>query len=430
MNPLKKALLTAVTLISITFTWYGCTKKEDIFISVDTPNSCFKTFIKDENSNSLKESTVALISSDVYFKNCSDSSETISYKWDFGDGTTSEVKSPTHKFSKKGRHKVTLVSSDKNKAFDTLSVVFSVIIGQKNIKTGETANNAAIDIVETNSGFLLLGTTNDQTVYPYVYTSYIMKLDENMENIGIKNYPNGTRFNSISPGHDGNLILTGTTSGNSRNNELIKTSPEGSVLWSKTLGATNEFETVFPTPDKGYILTGKRNIVANNSERSRNVLVKTDASGNVLWEKFMNQDIVMENAYNLVVENDGYVIAGVKRKYADGSYCSYCDSLVIAKINLDGNVIWKNTIEWSINSDNFWSTRTAKMKNGNYNVINSNTRGVYIFSPSGEFLDRRLITYNTFYQATTKEGNLAILQHEWGNGFRASVTSLSPYPVP
>jgi hypothetical protein len=426
MTRIKNAFLIVVLLLTGAATWIGCTKEEDIIVSIDTPTSCFKTKIRDGLFQGARESTVALIDSTVFFENCSDSSQTISYKWDFGDGTGSEEANPAHKYSGMGQYKVTLVCSNKNLAFDTSSVVISVIIGQKNIQTGKNINNAAIDIVETDSGFLLLGTTNVRTVYPPLYTSYLMKLDEEMNPVETKSYPANYRFNSISEGHGGTFIFTGTTSGNNKHNELISADPDGKVLWSKVLQATDEFLSASPTPDNGYILTGQRNIKINNNEHFRNVLVKTDASGNVLWEKLMNQDVIMESAFNVVVENDGYVGAGVKRRNPDYPNYSYQDSLIITKTGNNGHIIWKNTIAWAINADNFWHTKIARLKNGNYTVINAITRGVYYFSPSGEFLDRRLIRYATHSQAITKEGNLAILQQEYGNGFRASATGLNP----
>ena len=50
----------------------------------------------------------------VSFQNLTVSSASVSYSWDFGDGVTSNVVNPTHNFSKKGRHKITLIATDNN----------------------------------------------------------------------------------------------------------------------------------------------------------------------------------------------------------------------------------------------------------------------------------------------------------------------------
>jgi PKD repeat protein len=311
MRFLKHTWLIARLLLSFPFLWSGCTEKEDTIIYLDTPTSCFQTYIQDRSLGRLRLSDAVLLDSTIYFENCSDSSQTIRYKWDFGDGTNSDLKNPSHKFTRIGKYKVILTTTNRDKALDTASTVISVIIGQKNFNSGATISNSAIDVVETNSGFVMLGITNDNTVYPYAYTSYLMTLDEKMNKKSIKTYPANTRFNSISPDKDNNFILTGSTQEGDISHELIKMNSEGSILWSKNLGSTNALRKVFPTSDNGYILTATRNIPGNNNNVSRTLLIKTDAQGNQIWEKFMNQDLVLEKATEVVVENDGYVLAGV-----------------------------------------------------------------------------------------------------------------------
>ncbi|WP_262897346.1 PKD domain-containing protein [Rufibacter psychrotolerans] len=406
---------------------FGCSKEEDIFVRIEQPTSSFKTYIAEPNYPKLRrESSVVLLDSAVYFKNLSDSSQTSSYQWDFGDGTTSTERHPVHSYTKKGKYKVKLITANYNKAFDTASVTITAVVGQKNIALGPNVNNSSIDVVETVRGFLLLGRQNDATVYTEPATTYLMQLDENMNKVSIKTYPSTTRFNSISATNDGNVVLTGTTTGAGQNNQLIKLDQNGTLLWARQLGENNSYSKAVPTPDNGYLLTGSRNPIAGTNGTPQTVLLKTDAEGNKVWEKLLNEEVVMQQAYNTVVENDGYVLAGLKGKGAEGLACSYCDSLVIAKFNTNGALTWKNTIAWAINSDNLWDTKISKLQNGQYVVINSNARGLYFFSATGAFLDRKLLSNTTYAHTGTKAGNLVVLNHEWGNGFRASVTGLSP----
>ncbi|MFO7678349.1 MAG: PKD domain-containing protein [Thermoplasmatota archaeon] len=54
----------------------------------------------------------------------------ISYHWDFGDGTTSTQRNPTHLFSSTGRHQVTLTVTDNDNDQD--SITKSILIGSTN----------------------------------------------------------------------------------------------------------------------------------------------------------------------------------------------------------------------------------------------------------------------------------------------------------
>ncbi len=54
----------------------------------------------------------------------------VSYRWDFGDGTTSTEKNPTHIFSSTGRHHVTLTVTDNDNDQD--SITKSILIGSTN----------------------------------------------------------------------------------------------------------------------------------------------------------------------------------------------------------------------------------------------------------------------------------------------------------
>ncbi|WP_162054268.1 PKD domain-containing protein [Pontibacter pamirensis] len=419
-NKLFTALLLAMAAM-----WFGCSKEEDIIVKVDKPSSSFETYTRwrDYHFNKRK-STSVLLDSTIYFKNLSDSSQTISYLWDFGDGTTSTERHPEHTYTKKGKYDVKLITANRNLAFDTAHVTVSAIVGQKNIYLGETVSNWPIDVVETETGFLLVGSKYDAIVPPVVGTSYIMKLDENMDQVSMKTYPTDTQLNSITATNDGNFILTGSTTGLGLRRHLIKIDPDGNILWSREVGENNSYYEATPTPDNGYLLTGARQIQIGANERPRTVIVKTDAAGNKVWEKLLNGETVMQQAQNTLVESDGYVLAGVKLKGAEGPACYTCDSLVIAKFNTNGDLTWKNTIAGAINSG-LGDTEISKLQNGQYTVISADTRGLYFFSATGTLLDRKILSAAIRHQTGTKGGNLVVLNHYWGNGYRTLVSGLS-----
>lgn len=423
MNSQK--VFVGTIFIALAGLWYSCKKTVDVQIIVDTPSSCFKTFVMQRFNPTLTQSTTVLIDSTVYFKNCSDSSATITYKWDFGDGTTSELKEPRHKYSEDGKYTVTLITSEKDLAFDTAKVEIQVAVGQKSLVSTGKINNSAIDIRENGNEFILLGVKNDAAVFPYVYNYYISRIDRKLNVKSIKTYPSATKFSAFCLSDNGGLVLTGTTSGSTINNEIIKMDAEGTVISSKVAGVLNNYVCISESQDNGYFLLGTRTITEGYNQREVNVLVKTDTDGNVSWERVFNNDIKISTGVNLVVENSGAVLAGVKKSQGTTPGCSYCDSVIIVKYSNNGNLSWKNTVEWSVNSDNFFSTRIAKLNNGGYLVNNSNTRAVFFFSSAGEFTDRKLLSGSVKAMAVSVNGSIFALLQEWGNGFRAKTVGLS-----
>ena len=52
--------------------------------------------------------------------------KSISWFWDFGDGNTSELQTPTHKFAAEGDYNVTLIVTDDENATDTFTMTVPV----------------------------------------------------------------------------------------------------------------------------------------------------------------------------------------------------------------------------------------------------------------------------------------------------------------
>jgi hypothetical protein len=64
----------------------------------------------------------------------------------------------------------------------------------------------------------------------------------------------------------------------------------------------------------------------------------------------------MIQAKELVVEQDGVVLAGLKK----GVACSSCDSLLIAKLDNARNLVWQNAVLGGLNTSLFGGMRTIK----------------------------------------------------------------------
>ncbi|SDP05687.1 PKD domain-containing protein [Mucilaginibacter sp. OK268] len=423
--PANFKIKTISLLLITTAAYIGCKKVEQVTVDIKSPKSSFKVTVTSGYPRFQLPSNTNYLDSVFYFQNSSETGADITYKWDFGDGSSSDQKNPPHAYTACGKYKVILTTSRSNKANDTSSVILSVILGQRELVLAQNINTSAINIVEnSDNSYLLLGTSYDAKVYPYIYTTFLMKLDDNLKQKSLKALTSNIQLNSIIGSNDGNYIFTGTTSGKSTSNELIKMTGDGNLLWSKTIG-TDNFTSAQQTPDNGFILTGTRIIKDQyNNEYPKSLIVKTDENGSTQWERFFGQDLVLESVSNIIIQNDGYFMAGVKRKdQGQSPGCSYCDSVCLVKLNTQGNIQQKSTTDWGLNTSGFGQVRVSKMVNGNYSVIAGNTRGLYIFSPAGILIDRKLLNYTAAYSTSTSDGDIVLLGTEYGNGFRSILTS-------
>ena len=151
----------------------------------------------------------------------------------------------------------------------------------------------------------------------------------------------------IAPTSDGGFIEVGyvkttTTSGTAGEDVfLIKIDSTGNILWNRTYGAPPPYEergySVQQTSDGGFIITGYTR--SEGMGRSNLWLIKTDSSGNIVWDK-VYWDSVKYNEGNAVrqTSDGGYIIVGHTVSEVD-----LRSSLWLFKTDSSGNYLWSKT---------------------------------------------------------------------------------------
>jgi len=143
---------------------------------------------------------------------------------------------------------------------------------------------------------------------------------------------------------DGGYIVAGATEScepGLRKVYLIKTDASGNLEWEKTFDGSEAFSLQL-TADNGYIIAG--------SVSSCVYLLKTDASGNMEWEKSISGGGLNHGRSVYQTADGGYVVAGLEINI-DGIEDGY-----LVKTDSLGNVEWEQT--YSTNSqDNFFSVQ-------------------------------------------------------------------------
>jgi predicted secreted protein len=117
---------------------------------------------------------------------------------------------------------------------------------------------------------------------------------------------------------------------------LVKTDASGNMQWNKTYGGngTDYGYTVVQTSDGGYALAGQTTSFGAGSQDFW--LIKTDANGNMQWNKTYG-DTGIDAAQNMVKSSDGgYAIVGYTTSF--GGYKVY-----LVKTDASGNIQWNKT---------------------------------------------------------------------------------------
>jgi hypothetical protein len=116
---------------------------------------------------------------------------------------------------------------------------------------------------------------------------------------------------------------------------LIKTDSTGTLQWSKTFGGADEEQCycVHQTRDGGYILSGLS--YGYGMGGNDFYVVRTDADGNMLWNKSYGEAGADYGSYIVQSDDGGYVLTGANT-HTQNPY-----SLSLLGLDQQGNILWK-----------------------------------------------------------------------------------------
>jgi len=206
---------------------------------------------------------------------------------------------------------------------------------------GGTSDDRANPVVQTgDGGYALAGST--LSFGAGGRDAYLVKTDSlgNMEWNLTYGGPSDDYAYSLVQSSDGEYALAGETwsfGAGAGDFWLVKTDSAGTMQWNKTYGGTNieSAESVVQTSDGGYALAGNTWSFGAGGPTDF-WLVKTDALGNMMWNKTYgaaNQEVV----YSLVQSEDGgYALAGYTVSYGDRNYW-------LVKTDPAGTMLWNKT---------------------------------------------------------------------------------------
>jgi PKD repeat protein len=150
---------------------------------------------------------------------------------------------------------------------------------------------------------------------------------------------------------DGGYIISGYTrsyGASGHNIWLIKTDSSGNELWNKTFGGSSddEGESVQQTADGGYIITGWTKSYGAGLKDLW--LIKTDSSGNEQWNKLFGGSSDDGGTSVRQTSDGGYIISGYTSSYGAGSVDAW-----LIKTDSSGNQQWSTPLG-GMSSDGAW----------------------------------------------------------------------------
>jgi len=215
---------------------------------------------------------------------------------------------------------------------------------------GGTGNDEAYSLVATSDGGYALAGIGNQTsnFWGEGGDFWLVKTDANGVMRWNRTY-GGTgndEAHSLVVTSDGGYAIADTwnyssyVAGNGGDLWLVKTDASGNMQWNRTYGGTGNDEaySLVATSDGGYALAGTWNHT-DSPYGDEFWLIKTDAFGNMLWNTTYGATWGIERAYALVATaDDGYAIAGYTTSFGGGS-----SDFWLIKTNASGQVAWNQT---------------------------------------------------------------------------------------
>jgi regulation of enolase protein 1 (concanavalin A-like superfamily) len=225
-------------------------------------------------------------------------------------------------------------------SFETASAYEPAVQWQKTF--GGSKSDGGRSVQQTSDGGYIIAGTTESFGADWLDV-YLIKTDSTGNFLWQKTF-GGSDFDwgySVQQTTDGGYIIAGTTCSFGAGLEdvyLIKADPNGNLLWQKTFGGSSDDygSSIQQTSDGGYIIAGVTE--SFGAGKSDVYLIKTDPNGNLLWQKTFGGSSEDCGSSVQQTSDGGYIIAG-----ATGSFGDPIGDVYLIKTDPNGNQEWQKT---------------------------------------------------------------------------------------
>jgi hypothetical protein len=210
--------------------------------------------------------------------------------------------------------------------------------------------SAALGAFQNTDGtFLLVGATNYSHRNNDNEDIHLMKVDPSGEQIWEKTY-GGEKFDRgmavIPADGDATLVLAETSSYGAGEHDiyLLKIDPVGDVLWAKTFGGTGDEQAkdIQVTNDGGYIITGTTDSFGDGSPDV--YLIKTDGQANEQWSRAYGGELI-EEGYDVTATPDGGFLILAASMQPGVDYMRQQSNLYLIRTSASGDILWEQVYD-------------------------------------------------------------------------------------
>ncbi|MFZ5632649.1 MAG: PQQ-binding-like beta-propeller repeat protein [Bacillota bacterium] len=211
-----------------------------------------------------------------------------------------------------------------------------------------------------DGGCLIAGSSNSFSAGGD-YDAYLIRISNSGEKVWEKTFGGAGDDNVqvVREAGDGGCLMAGRTCAQRSGDDniyLVKTDSSGNRVWEKTVGGRGPdfIKEMRPTGDGGWILAG----TTGSFQGWENIyLFKVDASGQLAWERSLGGD---NHDYGVAVRqtgDGGFVVLGDTRPFGEGS------SARLIKTNALGEKVWERTFE---DKEYVWGSHVQQSGDGGY----------------------------------------------------------------
>ena len=203
-------------------------------------------------------------------------------------------------------------------------------VGEWSNYYGGSFTDTAYDAIQTqDNGYIIIGSSDSNDVdisnSNGGYDFWVVKISNTGSLVWEKTF-GGSEIDearAITSSNDGNYLIVGDTRSDDLNISqnagaadlwLIKITPEGTLLWEKTIGGTN-FDvgrSVSKTQDNGFLISGSSRSSDGNLTTNKGLndawVLKIDSGGNIKWHKSIGGSET-DFFYDSVELNDQTIVA-------------------------------------------------------------------------------------------------------------------------
>lgn len=408
MKKLNPVLFFCLALLA-----YSCVK-EDVPEAEPLPKPEALFGVTKNCNRLLLPDTVQFLDSALLFLNASDTGQRVSYRWDFGDLTSSTEFSPSHAYSKPGVYPVRLITYNDQQPSDTFVQQVRIIIGQKEFKTAQAyTDGVAVEEAAHNGALVLLSHTNahsEPSSFSLLLVDSLLR-QKWMKPVG----GSGVRLASLKKINAEEYILSGNyTAGNTEQFALSKINGNGDLLWTQyiaNLPGSNRY--TLPTSDGGFITVGNTGDAASYAT----AVVKCDANGKEVWRRIFDgsgSTIPVWEADNILETTAGFEFAALSGNWFDAT-------IVVTRLDRQGAVLKQSEVAAG-NTGTIFSAGIARTANSVL-VYASNTPYVFLFDGNLSFVERPRVGESGLHAALAHNGQFYLAE---GSHQYAYVRQLAP----